>query len=430
MTPAFGFQPTATPDYARLRLARFGVLAVFAQLGMLMATVLSRMPTIRDVLGVSSSGLARLLIFGAIGALVALMFTGWAAAKFGTRALMWWSAIGYFLALALQAFALFEASPELFAAGQFFMSFSFAFANVAMNAEAATVERLVGRAIMPQFHAGFSIGMAIGLGIGAAFSHFGVEVWWHFLIMGMVISLWRLAVIPMAVTDGRPDPDAVAPGLGGPFATARTEYRDKRVLAIGMIIFAGAMTEMTAAQWLSLAVVDDFSRPEAVGDLIYWVFVIAMVSVRWFGASIIGRMGRVVTLRVGAASVATGLLLFAFTPVFWLAPVAAALWGAGAALGIPIGFSAAADNPKRAAASVAAVASFSTIAGLLVPQIVGYLGEVVALREAVLVVLVASATSFALARAVRRDGRLFTSRSREAKRIAARTLAESGTVEP
>src|SRR5690606_3389840 len=152
-----------------------------------------------------------------------------------------------------------------------------------------------------------------------------------------------------AVINGMPDPDTAGASLGGPFATAKAEYKEKRVVLIGVIIFAASMTEMTAAQWMSLAVVDDFDRTESVGDLIYWAFVVAMVTVRWYGAAIIGRCGRVVALRVSAVSVVLGLVAFAFTPVFWAVPIAAVLWGIGAALGVPIAFSAAADDPKRAA---------------------------------------------------------------------------------
>src|SRR5690606_3897580 len=161
------------------------------------------------------------------------------------------------------------------------------------------------------FHGAFSIGMAAALGLGALLSHLGVEPVWHFLGVAGVLTLGRLALVTTAAMDGMPDPKAAAAALGGPFATARAEYRDKRVILIGLILFSASMTEMTAAQWMAISVVDNFDRPEALGDLIYWVFVVSMVSIRWFGAPIIGRLGRVVALRVSAVSVVCGLLLFA-----------------------------------------------------------------------------------------------------------------------
>lgn len=421
MVPAFGFAPTTSPTRPRVRQARLGVLATFAIQGMIMSTFLSRVPTIRDLLEVSASGLANLIIFGAFGALAGLIVTGWAAAKFGTRALLLWSAIGALLGMAGEAFGAVGGDKLLFAAGYFVVSFSFAFTNVAMNAEAAEVERHMGKAVMSQFHGAFSVGMALGLGLGASLSHAGVSVLWHFITVTAILTVVRVAIVGVATVGGVPDPD-VAPGFGGPFATAKAEYKNKRIVLIGMIIFAASMAEMTAAQWMALAVVDDFDKPEAVGDIMYWIFVVSMVTVRWYGAPIIRRLGRVVSLRTAAVSISIGVLIFAFAPAFWLIPVAALFWGIGCALGVPIGFTAAADDPKRAAAAVAAVASFSTVSSLMVPQAIGNLAEWVPLRSAMLLVLLGAATTFVLARAVRKDGSLFRSRRRMEREVGSAVL--------
>ncbi|MDN4471460.1 MFS transporter [Demequina zhanjiangensis] len=399
------------------------MLSLFAFLGLLTATFLSRVPSMRDLLDVSPSGLAMLLISGAVGALVALLLTGWAAARFGTRALLWWSNLSYLVAISVVGLATELGARPLFALGYFLVSFSFAFTNVAMNTEAATVERLVGRAIMPQFHAGFSVGMAVGLGIGVLFSHAGVAPLWHFVAVGSLITVVKMWAIPRSTVDGRPDPRAAGASLGGPFATAKAEYRDPHVVLIGLIVFAGSMTEMIAAQWLPLSVVDDFGQTEAIADLMYWVFVISMVTVRWFGSHVIDRLGRVVSLRVSASLVASGVVLYALAPSIYVVPIAAVLWGMGAALGAPIGFSAAADDPKRAAARMAAVASFSTVAGLLVPQLVGHVAELVDLRYALLLVLVAATINFTLARAVRAPRGLFRSRRAEERMVGSAVLA-------
>lgn len=410
MVLTFGFAPTTSPTPARVKQARLGVFAIFAIMGMTMSTFLSRVPTIRDLLDVSASGLANLIIFGAFGALAGLMVTGWAAARFGTRVLLLWSSFGALIGMTAEAVGAVEGSKLLFAAGYFVVSFSFAFTNVAMNAEAAEVERHMGRPVMSQFHGAFSIGMALALALGAFVSHLGVSVVWHFVVVTAVLTVVRVAIVGMTALDGMPEPRQAGASFGGPFATAKKEYKNKRVVLIGIIVFAASMAEMTAAQWMSLAVVDDFSKPESVGDLMYWAFVISMVTVRWLGAPIISRLGRVVALRISAVSIATGVVIFALTPTFWLVPVAAMFWGMGCALGVPIGFTAAADVPKRAAASVAAVASFSTVSGLMVPQAIGNLAEWVPLRNAMLLVLLATVTTFVLARAVRKDGSLFRSR--------------------
>jgi MFS family permease len=406
------YHPTDRPDVGRVAHARLGILILFLSMGVMLATFLSRLPTIRDDLGVDKGRLATLLIFGAGGAFIALLLTGWAAARFGTRAILFWSTFAYtgtFLIIALSSHI---GAPALFAVGQGLSSFGFAFTNVSMNAEAAAVERHMGRKVMPQFHAAFSVGMALGLAIGAVFSHFHVEVLWHFSILALALMVVRLAVIPMAVIDGRPvEPEGS--GLGGPFATARREFRDHRVLMIGAIIFAASVTENAAAQWVAISGVDDFGKRESVGDAMYWLFVVAMVTIRSLGTNLLERFGRVAMLRASAVSTILGILVFAFTPTFWLVPVALVLWGMGAALGVPIGFSAAADEPKRAAARVAAVSSFATVAGV-----------------AILVVILGCLVTLTLARAVRRDEKLFTRLRRHLGRLRSGESETAVSVSP
>ncbi|NTV39054.1 MAG: MFS transporter [Demequinaceae bacterium] len=413
---------TTTPDAGRVQSGRRALLVLFGILGLLTTTFLSRMPSLRDLMHVTPAGLAMLLLSGAMGALVALTVTGWATARFGTRALLWWSSFGYLVAFCGVGVASALGSPMLFVTAYFFVSVTFALSNVPINAEAAEIERRVGRSIMSQFHAAFSVGMALGLAVGVAASHWGIEPAWHFAIVAAAATAVRLAMIPMAVIDGTPDARVASKSLGGPFATAGVEFRNKRVLLIGAIVFAAAMTENVAAQWLPLSIVDDFGKREALGDIIYWVFVVSMFTVRMSGAGVIDRLGRVVTLRASAVLVVIGVVLFATTPVFWLVPVAALLWGVGAALNYPIGFSAAADDPRHAAARVAAVSTFSTVAGLMVPQAVGRLAEWVPLRHAMLLVVIGSIASFVFSRSVRGENRVFKSRRADAAAVGSATL--------
>lgn len=426
------FEPTTAPSPARVRSARYAVLGLFVLMGFSMATLMSRMPSIRDALGTSSAELATLIMFGALGALVGLLVTGWAAAQFGTRRVLGWANWGVLVAFLVFALSMELPSPWLFAAAYFLMSFSYSFINVGMNAEAAEVERATGKAIMSQFHASFSIGLAVGLAVGAGASVFAVEPTWHFLAAVALMTIIRYLIIPAATMNGMPSESSKAASIGGPFATAKKEYRNPHVLLLGVLICAAAMTEMTAGQWLALSVVDDFGGSEAVGAIVYWLFVVAMVSVRWLGAPIIARLGRVTVLRLSALSVITGIAIFAFSPTPWLVPLAVVLWGMGAALGVPILMTAAADDPEHAAARVAAVTSFSTLAGLFVPQVVGQLGEIWPLREALLVVALASTITLVFAQGVRGRGQLGPRRAKRASVDAEHAVvgADTASVPP
>ena len=100
------------------------------------------------------------------------------------------------------------------------------------------------------------------------------------------------------------------------------------------------------------------------------------------------------------------------------------------ALNFPIGFSAAADDPRHAAARVAAVSTFSTVAGLMVPQAVGRLAEWVPLRHAMLLVVIGSIASFVLARSVRGENRIFRSRRADAAEVGSAVLGHEAARSP
>jgi len=64
------------------------------------------------------------------------------------------------------------------------------------------------------------------------------------------------------------------------------------------------------------------------------------------------------------------------------------LWGMGAALGFPVGMSAASDDPSRAPARVAVVATIGYSAFLAGPPLLGLLAEHVGYRHALLAIAV------------------------------------------
>ena len=62
------------------------------------------------------------------------------------------------------------------------------------------------------------------------------------------------------------------------------------------------------------------------------------------------------------------------------------VWGLGASLGFPVGMSAAADDPARAAARVSVVSTIGYGAFLAGPPLLGWLGDRVGTLEALLAV--------------------------------------------
>ena len=77
------------------------------------------------------------------------------------------------------------------------------------------------------------------------------------------------------------------------------------------------------------------------------------------------------------------------------------LWGVGLALGFPVGMSAGADEPARAAPRVSVIASIGYCAFLAGPPLVGFLGDHYSVQKAILAVAVLLALAMLITGAVR-----------------------------
>ena len=93
-----------------------------------------------------------------------------------------------------------------------------------------------------------------------------------------------------------------------------------------------------------------------------------------------------------------------FGPSLPWAVAGALLWGAGAALGFPVGMSAAGDDPARAAGRVSVVASIGYTAFLAGPPLVGFLAEQTGILRSLLVVFGALALALLTAGATASAG--------------------------
>jgi MFS family permease len=138
---------------------------------------------------------------------------------------------------------------------------------------------------------------------------------------------------------------------------------------------------------MAIAFVDGYGTGEVVGAVAFGLFVSAMTIARLVGGAALERFGRVPVLRMSAGLAVAGLLLVLVGGSTPAALVGALLWGAGAALGFPVGMSAAADDPAQAAVRVSVVSSIGYCAFLAGPPLIGLLAEHVGILQALFVVL-------------------------------------------
>jgi predicted MFS family arabinose efflux permease len=365
--------------------AQRAVYVAFIGSGFGFASWASRIPQIRDELQATPSELGLVLLAMALGAIVAMPLAGMVVNHFGTARTV--AALASLLSLGLVVLALgHEVGAVPAAAGLFLIGYGTGTWDVAMNVEGAAVEQSIGRTIMPRFHAGFSIGTVAGALAGAGCVALDISVTAHLLTVAAV----NLAVVPVSALRGFLPRTTAPVGTGDasvePAPHPLTAWKEPRTLLIGVFVLCMAFTEGTGNDWLAVAVIDGYGAAPVLGPLTFAVFLAAMTLGRWFGPGLIDRRGRVIVVRASALLALVGLLMVVFGQVLPVAMAGAALWGAGTALGFPVGMSAAADEPQRAAARVSVVASIAYTAFLAGPPVIGFLGDEVGVLRALTIV--------------------------------------------
>ncbi len=403
MTP----QATKAPEAValrpepRVRAAAWAVFVVFALNGFVFASWVSRLPAVRAQLDLTATDMGLVLLTAAAGALVALPLTGAMVARLGSANATRLAAVICAAGLTSAAVAVGAGSTPYVAVSSFVAAMGVGAWDVSMNIQGAVVEHRYGRAMLPRFHAGFSLGAVVGAAVGALAAAAGVSVTPQVATTSVLAALAVVGVVAGYL----PDDDAAALGTSLESAPEPSErsrspfgaWLEPRTLLLGLVVLAAGLAEGGANDWMALAVVDEFAAPESAGALAFAVFVFAMTVMRLLGARLLDRYGRVAVLRTSAALALVGLLVFGLSSSLPVAMAGAVAWGLGSALGFPVGMSAASDDPLRAAARVSVVSSIGYLAFLAGPPLLGMLADHVGYRTALMVIAVPVAAGLVLA---------------------------------
>ena len=356
--------------------ARNGTATVFAANGFALASWMSRVPDVKARLDLAPGKLSILLLVISAGSVLGLPLAGRIGNHLGaSKAVRLGAAMGM-PGVALAGLMVQVSAPfALLMPGLFLLGLGLGIWDVSQNLEGAVVERASGKPIMPWFHAGFSLGTVLGAVLGAGLTWLRAPIGVHITIaaaLSLAATAWGTAGFLPAEDEhghrseaGTPEPAA---------RSAWSPWTEPRTLLIGVMVLAAAFTEGTANDWMAVAFVDGHHLARALGVIALAVFLSFMTIGRILGTRLLDRHGRVPVLRAlfGAAIAGCVLVVFGYP---WLAFAGAAIWGFGASLGFPVGMSAAADDPRRAALRLSVVSTIGYGAFLCGPPLVGFLGD-------------------------------------------------------
>lgn len=373
---------TIASPLSRSRLVqwRTAIFTIFFVCGLGFASWASRLPSVKQTLGIDDFGVGVLLFVSGGASIVGLSLANIIVVRWGARRGMVGTILCFSTGIAVIGIGVqFLESYPVTAVGLGLLGIGMSATDVMMNVEAAAVEQSFGKTLMPLFHAFFSFGTVAGAGIGVAMAAGSVGVAWHLWSVGALVLIAGLLSIVFVPhhdkADASPTADSSAVTRRERIAAALDVWRSGRIYLIGLIMLGMSFAEGSANDWLAIAMVDGHGQLEAQGAVALTVFSIAMTAGRVLGGPVVDRVGRVRTLRVLAVIAAAGLTMFIVAPNLVVAYIGIALWGAGASLGFPLGMSAAADDPRKAAASVSAAATIGYVAFLCGPPVLGWISH-------------------------------------------------------
>ena len=364
-------------QYSRARIA---ITTAFIINGSIAGTFYSRIADVKEEFGLSNSALGFALLVVSVGVLVGLGFSGKQSAKRGSAPVTFYATYALGASLLLVG----AANNYLVLCLTFLvLGACLATQDVAMNSHAIVLEHEADKRYMSTFHAMFSLGALMGGVVGAWFSQHNIDLMRHVAFVAMLVLLANFFVrnwfLPAELDQH-------------PLEGKKKIKKPRLFLIVGLLGLCAAIGEGSAGDWGAILARDTFNATPFISTLPYICFSAAMVIGRLFGDRAASKYGPI-KLIVGGGLVAGiglggGLLVGGIGGVIfgWLAA------GIGLSTVIPMLFSQAGEiaknrfegqfAPSEGVAMVSGIAYFGFLVG---PPTLGFLGDAIGLRWAMLV---------------------------------------------
>ena len=360
--------------------ARIAITTAFIINGSMAGTFYSRIADIKEEFGLSNSALGFALLVVSIGVLIGLGFSGKQSAKRGSAPVTFYATYALGGAILLVG----TANNYITLCSTFLvLGACLAVQDVAMNSHAIVLEHEADKRYMSTFHAMFSLGALGGGVVGAWFSQQNIDLMRHVAFIAMLVFLANFCVrnwfLPASLDQH-------------PIEGKKKIKKPKLFLIVGLLGLCAAIGEGSAGDWGAILARDTFDATPFISTLPYICFSAAMVIGRLFGDRAASKYGPM-NLIVGGGLIAGiglggGLLVGGMGGVIfgWLAA------GIGLSTVIPMLFSQAGEiaktrfegqfAPSEGVAMVSGIAYFGFLVG---PPTLGFLGDAIGLRWAMLV---------------------------------------------
>ena len=332
-----------------------------------------RLPAIKGELALSDGELGTALAGMTVGLLIGTRFAGRLSDRFSSRSVI---RVGLPLfCLSLVGPGVAQNGSTLFVA-LVVMGLLAGALDVAINSQGVDVERALARPAMAGLHGAWSVGLGIGAATAVLAAAIGLPPAASFVIIGAPLALASVLVtrrlLPALPSDATGAREPVPPW-------------SRRLVLLGLIAFCALVGEGAAADWAAVYLSQQHGVDAGVAALAFLGFATGMALVRFVSDPLRARFGPVNLIRTTTALAAAALVigLGLDTPASVIA--AFTLLGIGMGPVVPIVFAAAGHLSAVATGRlVSRVATMGYVGAVIGPVVIGWIGEAIGLRSALL----------------------------------------------
>lgn len=355
---------------AAVRSARLAVCVMFAVNGALLGSWAPRIPSVQATLGVGPGLLGITLLALAVGSLVAMPMAGWSVHRLGSRGVLVSTTVAACLVPSLLGLA--NSVPTMWPV-LFSWGLALGAMDVAMNAQAVTVQQSHPALVLNGIHACFSLGgllgalagslaATVGMGVGAQMAGIGLA--------GLLLALpLRHRMLPDTAHDQMEENELVT-------HHGRQLFRRRPtvVLALCTAAFTAMLCEGAASDW-SAVFLTERGAPSGVAGFGFVAFATAMFLGRLAGDPLSRRWGRTRTATIAAGLGTVGALLGLLLPGTAAGVLCFVALGLGLACLMPFLFATVGNADTGLGPVVAAISTSGYIGLLAGPALLGGIAE-------------------------------------------------------
>ena len=368
---------------SRAHVALRATCVVYVCLGFGTSAWLSRLPDVRDDLGLTPATIGTMLLIASLGSLLTLPTSGPIVTKIGARASGRIGVAIWALGIVCAGVGALNVSIPLATVGLVLLAAGNGLWGATMNIEAGLVQAAVRRTVVPVIQAMYAVGMLGGALLGALAAQLGLPLGAHLFGLAALELLACGTAVGFYLT--KEEVAALAPaqdkGDGGEASSnkakglTRVAWREKQTVLIALMVMSAGLMEGAANDWLNLSMVDGYGYSTAAASAAFAFFLLMMTIVRFASPRLEARLGSPMLLRITFTGAVVGLLLVAFAPHHLFAVAGIALWGIGSALGFPLGISALSVDPVMTPARVSVLSTVNYGAALIGPPLLGLIAD-------------------------------------------------------